>query len=117
MAKPSSSSRGRTLSKYLVYSFAACLVGGIAGDAIGLGILLERIAPLWRRLSFLTKVSARNLFRYKKRFLMTVFGIAGCTALMICGLGIRDTAISLKARRSCAPRAPSTLCWRRASTP
>ena len=161
-------SRGRILSKYLVYSFAACLVGGIAGDAIGfvilpeiiftifktmyalppfelhfnaftamLGIvlfsvgivgatflacrhvlketpaslmrpkapkagkriLLERIAPLWRRLSFLNKVSARNLFRYKKRFLMTVFGIAGCTALMICGLGIRDTVISLKPRQ------------------
>ena len=65
----------------------------------GKRILLERIAPLWRRLSFLNKVSARNLFRYKKRFLMTVFGIAGCTALMICGLGIRDTVISLKPRQ------------------
>mgnify|MGYP000535539963 FL=1 len=54
---------------------------------------------MWRRLSFLNKVSARNLFRYKKRFLMTVFGIAGCTALMICGLGIRDTVISLKPRQ------------------
>ena len=65
----------------------------------GKRILLERITPLWRRLSFLNKVSARNLFRYKKRFLMTVFGIAGCTALMICGLGIRDTVISLKPRQ------------------
>lgn len=161
-------SRGRILSKYLIYSFAACLAGGIAGDALGfialpaviftifktmyalppfqlhfnmftavlgivlfaLGIvgatflacrhvlketpaslmrpkaprvgkriLLERITPLWRRLSFLNKVSARNLFRYKKRFFMTVFGIAGCTALMICGLGIRDTVISLKPRQ------------------
>lgn len=160
--------RGRILSKYLIYSFAACLVGGIAGDALGfialpaviftifktmyalppfqlhfnmftavLGIalfafgivgatflacrhvlketpaslmrpkapragkriLLERITPVWRRLSFLNKVSARNLFRYKKRFFMTVFGIAGCTALMICGLGIRDTVISLKPRQ------------------
>ena len=161
-------SRGRILSKYLIYSFAACVAGGIAGDALGfivlpeiiftifttmyalppfqlhfnaftaaLGItlfavgivgatflacrhvlretpaslmrpkapragkriLLERITPVWRRLSFLNKVSARNLFRYKKRFLMTVFGIAGCTALMICGLGIRDTVISLKPRQ------------------
>lgn len=161
-------SRGRILSKYLIYSFAACLAGGIAGDALGfialpeiiftifktmyalppfqlhfnaftavLGIalfavgivgatflacrhvlketpaslmrpkapragkriLMERITPVWRRMSFLNKVSARNLFRYKKRFLMTVFGIAGCTALMICGLGIRDTVISLKPRQ------------------
>ena len=161
-------SRGRILSKYLIYSFTACLAGGIAGDVLGfvalpeiiftifatmyalppfelhfnaftatLGIalfaigivgatflacrhvlketpaslmrpkapragkriLLERITPVWRRMSFLNKVSARNLFRYKKRFLMTVFGIAGCTALMICGLGIRDTVISLKPRQ------------------
>ena len=65
----------------------------------GKRILMERITPVWRRMSFLNKVSARNLFRYKKRFLMTVFGIAGCTALMICGLGIRDTVISLKPRQ------------------
>ena len=160
--------RGRILSKYLIYSFAACLAGGIAGDVLGfialpeiiftifktmyalppfqlhfnaftavLGIalfavgivgatflacrhvlketpaslmrpkapragkriLMERITPVWRRMNFLNKVSARNLFRYKKRFLMTVFGIAGCTALMICGLGIRDTVISLKPRQ------------------
>lgn len=161
-------SRARIQSKYVIYSFAACLTGGIAGDVFGfivlpeiiftifttmyalppfqlhfdpvsasLGvtlfsvgivgatflacrhvlketpaslmrpkapragkrIMLERIAPVWRRMSFLNKVSARNLFRYKKRFFMTVFGIAGCTALMICGLGIRDTVISLKPRQ------------------
>ena len=160
--------RARILSKYLIYAFAACLTGGIAGDALGFialpeiiftifrtmyalpeyqlcfnaftafwgialfaigivgatflacrhvlretpaslmrpkapragkRILLERITPLWRRMGFLNKVSARNLFRYKKRFFMTVFGIAGCTALMICGLGIRDTVISLRARQ------------------
>ena len=160
--------KGRILSKYLVYAFAACLTGGIAGDILGFvalpeiiftifrtmyalpeyqlcfnaftafwgvalfaigivgatflacrhvlretpaslmrpkapragkRILLERIAPLWRRMGFLNKVSARNLFRYKKRFLMTVFGIAGCTALMICGLGIRDTVVSFKPRQ------------------
>lgn len=65
----------------------------------GARIFLERITPIWRRLGFLNKVTARNLFRYKKRFFMTVFGIAGCTALLICGLGIRDTVISLKPRQ------------------
>ncbi len=61
----------------------------------GSRILLERIRPLWRHMGFLSKVTARNLFRYKKRFFMTVFGIAGCTALVICGMGIRDTVVSL----------------------
>ena len=160
-------SRARILSKYLLYSLAACVAGGLAGDLIGFTvlpralftifdtmyslpsfslvfdpayalagvglfaagvagatflscrhvlrespaslmrprapqagkrILLERIGPVWRRMGFLNKVSARNLFRYKKRFLMTVLGIAGCTALMICGLGIRDSVIALKPR-------------------
>ena len=77
----------------------------------GKRILMERITPAWRRMSFLNKVSARNLFRYKKRFLMTVFGIAGCTALMICGLGIRDTVISLKPRQYGSGRAScATTC-------
>lgn len=65
----------------------------------GARIFLERITPVWSHLGFLNKVTARNLFRYKKRFFMTVFGIAGCTALLICGLGIRDTVISLKPRQ------------------
>ena len=55
----------------------------------GKRILLERIAPLWRRLSFSWKVTFRNLFRYKKRFVMTVIGIAGCTALLLTGLGLQ----------------------------
>lgn len=161
-------SRGKILSKYVIYSATACIAGGLAGDAIGftvlpqvlfgifstmyalppfqlhfalvpalLGvalfavgivgatllacrlvlretpaslmrprapragsrILLERIRPIWSRMGFLSKVTARNLFRYKKRFFMTVFGIAGCTALIVCGLGIRDTVISLKPRQ------------------
>ena len=65
----------------------------------GSRILLERVGFIWRRLGFLNKVAARNLFRYKKRFLMTVLGIAGCTGLMICGLGIRDTVSSFKGRQ------------------
>ena len=61
----------------------------------GSRILLERVGPLWRRLSFLNKVTARNLFRYKRRLLMTVVGIAGTTGLLVCGFGIRDTVIAL----------------------
>lgn len=56
----------------------------------GRRILLERIRPLWRRLSFLRKVTARNLFRYKRRLLMTVVGISGCTALLLVGFGLHD---------------------------
>ncbi len=57
----------------------------------GKRILLERVSPLWRRLSFSWKVTARNIFRYKKRFFMTLVGIAGCTALMLTGWGLRDS--------------------------
>lgn len=56
----------------------------------GKRILLERVGPVWRRLSFSWKVTFRNLFRYKKRFVMTVIGIAGCTALLLTGLGLSD---------------------------
>ena len=57
----------------------------------GKRILLERVTPLWNRLKFTRKVTFRNLFRYKKRFFMTVVGIAGCTALLVTGFGIRDS--------------------------
>ena len=57
----------------------------------GKRILLEKITLLWSRLSFIHKVTARNLFRYKKRFLMTVVGIAGCTALLLTGFGLQDS--------------------------
>ena len=57
----------------------------------GKRILLERIKPIWDRLSFLYKVSFRNIFRYKKRFFMMVIGVSGCTALLIAGLGINTT--------------------------
>lgn len=57
----------------------------------GSRVLLERITFVWKRLSFLNKVTARNLFRYKKRLFMTIFGIAGCTALLLCGFTIKDT--------------------------
>lgn len=61
----------------------------------GTRVLLERITFIWKRMSFLNKVTARNLFRYKKRLLMTVFGIAGCTALLLCGFTIKDTVSEL----------------------
>ena len=60
----------------------------------GKRILLERIGFVWKRVSFSEKVSMRNLFRYKKRLLMTVFGVAACTALMFTGFSIND-AITL----------------------
>ena len=57
----------------------------------GRRILLERVGPLWRRLSFSWKVTFRNLFRYKRRLLMTVVGIAGCSALLLVGFGLHDS--------------------------
>ena len=57
----------------------------------GKKILLERITFIWKRLSFLQKVTARNIFRYKKRFFMTIIGIAGCSALLVAGFGINDS--------------------------
>lgn len=57
----------------------------------GKRILLERITPVWKRLTFIHKVTARNLFRYKKRLFMTIIGIAGCTALLLTGFGIKDS--------------------------
>lgn len=61
----------------------------------GSRILLERITPIWSRLGFLSKVTARNIFRFKSRLVMTVGGVAGCTALIICGLAINDTVAEL----------------------
>ena len=57
----------------------------------GKRVLLERITPIWKRMKFTHKVTARNLFRYKKRFLMTTIGVAGCTALLVAGFGLHDS--------------------------
>ena len=57
----------------------------------GKRIFLERISIIWRHLGFTAKVTARNIIRYKKRFFMTVFGIAGCTALLLTAFGLRDS--------------------------
>lgn len=61
----------------------------------GKRILLERIKPIWNHLSFSWKVTMRNFFRYKKRVLMTIVGIAGCTALLMAGFGIRYSITSI----------------------
>ena len=65
----------------------------------GSRILLERIKPLWNRMSVLGKVTARNIFRFKSRLIMTVGGVAGCTALIVCGLAINDTVAALGAKQ------------------
>ncbi|MBF2635686.1 ABC transporter permease [Listeria welshimeri] len=58
---------------------------------IGKRIFLERMNFIWKRMNFTSKVTARNLFRYKQRMLMTVLGVAGCTALILTGFGLRDS--------------------------
>ena len=56
----------------------------------GKTILLEKIKPLWHHLKFSNKITIRNLFRYKRRVTVTIIGISGCTALLLCGFGIKD---------------------------
>ena len=65
----------------------------------GSRILLEKMDFIWKRMSFTYKVTARNLFRYKKRMLMTIFGVAGCTALLVMGFGIRDSISGLASKQ------------------
>ena len=62
-------------------------------------ILLERVPALWSRLSFSQKVTMRNIFRYKKRFFMTVIGVAGCAALLVAGFGLSDSIGSIVPRQ------------------
>lgn len=65
----------------------------------GKRILLERITFIWKRLKFTTKVTFRNLFRYKARLLMTVIGIAGCTALLLTGFGLKESISAIVDRQ------------------
>jgi len=62
---------------------------------VGKRVLLERIPFIWNRLKFLDKVSVRNLFRYKKRFFMMIIGVSGCTALIVTGMGLRDSIATI----------------------
>lgn len=61
----------------------------------GKRILMERIPFIWKRLNFNLKVTMRNLFRYKKRFWMSVIGIAGCTALIMLGFGVKNSVSNI----------------------
>ena len=65
----------------------------------GSKILLERITFIWSRLSFTQKVTARNIFRYKQRMLMTIFGVAGSVALLLAGLGIQSSVVGVADRQ------------------
>ena len=65
----------------------------------GSKIFLERLHFIWKRLSFTHKVTARNLFRYKQRMLMTIFGVAGSVALLFAGLGIQSSVRGVSKRQ------------------
>lgn len=61
----------------------------------GKRVLLERITPIWKKLSFSNKVTFRNVFRYKKRLFMTIIGISGSTALLLTAFGLRDSVTNI----------------------
>ncbi len=63
--------------------------------APGKRVLLEKMPCIWNHLSFSYKVTVRNVFRYKKRFLMTIIGIAGCTGLILAGFGLKDCIVKM----------------------
>lgn len=65
----------------------------------GTRVIMERIPSIWNQLNFLNKVTVRNLFRYKKRLFMTVGGITGCTALILCGFAIKDSIVDLEPKQ------------------
>ncbi len=65
----------------------------------GKKIFLERMPFIWKHLKFTQKITARNVFRYKKRLFMTVIGIAGCTALVFTGFGLRDSIASIVSKQ------------------
>lgn len=64
-------------------------------SAGGKRILLEKITPLWKRLSFLKKVTLRNMFRYKKRLFMMLIGVSCCAGLVLTAFGVRDSMVNI----------------------
>lgn len=84
--------------RYELFEVAAQLMRPKSPKA-GKRVLLERIPFIWKRMKFLRKVSARNIFRYKKRFFMMIIGISGCTALVVTGLGIKDSITNLASQQ------------------
>lgn len=67
--------------------------------ANGKRVILEKIPFIWNHINFSNKITVRNLFRYKKRVIMTVVGILGCTALMLAGFGIRDSIVVIPSKQ------------------
>ena len=67
--------------------------------AAGKRVFLEYVKPVWNHLSFSWKATCRNLFRYKKRFFMTIFGIGGCMALLLVGFGLRDSIMDIVSKQ------------------
>lgn len=65
----------------------------------GKRVCLEKISFIWDNISFSNKVTIRNLFRYKKRVIVTIVGIAGCCGLMLCGFGIKDSIMDIAGRQ------------------
>ncbi len=65
----------------------------------GKRVLLEKIPFIWNHLNFSKKITIRNLFRYYKRGLITIFSIAGCTALLLCGFAIRDSIVDIPTKQ------------------
>ena len=89
-----------TIGSILIATFFACYQSFKAMPAVlmvpsapkpGKRILIERISFIWNKLSFSHKVMWRNLFRYKKRLFMTIIGVAGCSALLLTGFGLKDS--------------------------
>lgn len=77
-----------------LYSNPAVLIRPLPA-ASGKRILLERIKPLWKRLSFLKKVTLRNMFRYKKRLFMMLIGVTCCAGLVLTAFGVRDSMVDI----------------------
>lgn len=71
----------------------------VKAPKVGKKIFLERVTPIWRRFNFNYKVTFRNIFRYKQRMIMTIFGISGCMALLVTGFGLKDSNIGMVDRQ------------------
>lgn len=79
------------LSSYLEFNHGPAELIRPKAPQAGKRIFLEKLPFIWRKLKFLHKISARNILRYKKRLLLMILGIGGCTALLLTGFGIRDS--------------------------
>ena len=88
----------------VVATMSSCYKEMVAAPAIlmrpvappaGRRVFLEYVKPVWNAMNFSWKATCRNLFRYKKRFFMTIFGIGGCMALLLVGFGLRDSIMDI----------------------